>query len=756
MYISLDLETTGFDPLKDKIIEFGAIKFDENGNTETLQFLCNPGITLPKIITHITNITDKDLENTPKFEDKIDEVKNFIGNLPIIGHNIQFDINFLRAQGIEILNDQYDTHEMAGILIPNLSSYSLEVISHELNLQHEEKHRALDDSIAAMELFLNLLKKFRELAPQILKEIKDYSQKSAWPLKNLIQTLESADTSAGTTTNIPTEKTPTPNLNSNYREILDETENALFEDHNPELAADLIVKSDSNTFIAVPQELFVQLHADEETAKIDSAKNYLSIKKFQHFKEKNHFQNHEIIALIKTLIWLSQTQTGLLSEINFMGQEKTLVHKFNIDIPSENETFYNRALEKSATHKTICSHEHITEILPEDKELIIIDFEKFAETLYRRESKFIKLEYILSILHSLQELFPENENIQILIDKSTILFGLIGILFEKHHDPMAYTLRCTVDEQILDTKEWKQITDNITNLIELSHALGDLKNENNLHHLSQWKQKLTDLDIIFRQPEIEQNMIWIETDHNQDLVIHKALFSIDEKLNRILQSAKTYKLIDSDFDLGDDAAFIKKLYGLDSNLKVHKTAEANENLTIRIIENLNENDHNEIPNFLGKYFEENKERAVFLFNSKKQLEFITLKLSQKNISIISQSTGSAGKVKTLFAKEKAPCLLLITPRTWEQLEDYSDIDTLFIHKLPFDPPDNPELIINSKKFTKPFEEFQVKRAVLKLKKIIHRMDFQKAREVIILDNRVIERNYSKIFLDNLKTLGNLG
>lgn len=187
MFISLDLETTGFDPTKDKIIEFGAIKFNEQGETlSTLQFLCNPGFTLPQIITHITKITDEDLKNTELFEARKEEVKNFIGDLPIIGHNIQFDINFLKSNELEITNPEYDTQQLSSIILPNMPSYSLEILSKALNLTHAEKHRALDDAIAAMELFLKLIKEFQKLPPELLKKIQTLVQKSNWPLKNLL------------------------------------------------------------------------------------------------------------------------------------------------------------------------------------------------------------------------------------------------------------------------------------------------------------------------------------------------------------------------------------------------------------------------------------------------------------------------------------------------------------------------------------------------------------------------------------------
>ena len=157
MFVSLDLETTGFNSETDQIIEFGAIKFDLKGNSETLQFLCNPGFKIPDIVVHITKIKDDHVKDANPFSKHLQEVQDFIGDLPIVGHNIKFDTDFLELNGVEIKNKLYDTHDLDAILLPNMASYSLEILSEVFQLQHTDKHRALDDAIAAMELFLKLI-----------------------------------------------------------------------------------------------------------------------------------------------------------------------------------------------------------------------------------------------------------------------------------------------------------------------------------------------------------------------------------------------------------------------------------------------------------------------------------------------------------------------------------------------------------------------------------------------------------------------
>ncbi len=334
MFISLDLETTGFDPKKDKIIEFGAIKFDLQGNKETLQFLVNPGITLPQIITHITSITDKDLAYAPKFEDKIEEIKAFIGDSPIVGHNIQFDINFLTENNIEIKNPLYDTFKLSGILLPSLPSYSLEILSGALNLKHKEKHRALDDAIAAMELFLTLSKIFQNLEEKTIKRIHSLCEKTSCPLKDLLLSLN-YNASEKIAINQIKETPQHSDISEELDLIINEKNSALFETTPPyiDLITQLSNKIDKDSYIAIPNQMFKHAgdYLPEEICKIDSPEKYISLKRLEEFENKKFFEEYEFSALLKYIIWANQTLTGHLNEITLFNEEKVTIHQINID-----------------------------------------------------------------------------------------------------------------------------------------------------------------------------------------------------------------------------------------------------------------------------------------------------------------------------------------------------------------------------------------------------------------------------------------
>lgn len=760
MFVSLDLETTGFDPNTDKIIEFGAVKFDLTGEKETLKFFVNPGIPLPKIITHITNIKDSDLKDAVKFEDKMEEVKAFIGDLPIVGHNIKFDIAFLETNKIEIKNSSYDTQELSGILLPNMPSYSLEILSEKLNLTHCEKHRALDDAIAAMELFLKLIKEFENLEPELLEQMKTLSQKSNWPLKDLITSISSKpNTEKKITKNEAKEFTPS----ENSLKILNTTESALFELIPPydNLIKTLCEKADGNTCIVVPYQVFRKINKEisDDVGKVDVASNYVSLERLKKFSEKTFFENYEITALLKYLNWSKQTKTGLLSEVALFQEERNTITKVNIDeniaIP-EGEFFFKKALEKEQNKASLYSNQSLIENPPENKRLVIIDFDNFLNSLHFNASIYLKLEPAIDILKTLEEFHPTDLTITTLITKTTILFGLLGIIFERHNDQSIYGAKSAINEDIFQTKEWIDAAQSFNNIIEISQELGTIKNEGTNGSLKQWKNFLKKLHTILSKPDLANNMIWIEKDPQSNIVIRKAPFSLKEELNAIFGKAKSYQIIDECITINDNGTFTKNLGNLKAELPIYDLNPKDERIEIYITKDTDGSDPNKIPKFIEKYYKEKSQNISMIFSAKKDLELATLKLSKANLPILPQLAGSLGKIQERYLNEKkllSP-ILLITSYLWANFEYYDDIDTLMIYKIPFDPPSDPKIISLSKNYANPFTELQVPLAIKATKKIINRLKNGKAniKKVIIFDPRMTNKKYSETFIENLELM----
>jgi DNA polymerase-3 subunit epsilon/ATP-dependent DNA helicase DinG len=180
-YVSLDLETTGLDPSRDAIIEIGALRFDRDRVYERFSTFVNPGRRIPPFITELTGITDADVENAPGARETTQKLAAFVGRDPVIGHNVRFDISFLRRHRVVQSNPSIDTFELAGILVPHASRYSLENLVRELGIDSwEQNHRALDDAEMTRMLFASLLERAEQLPPATLKEIVRLGQQVRW------------------------------------------------------------------------------------------------------------------------------------------------------------------------------------------------------------------------------------------------------------------------------------------------------------------------------------------------------------------------------------------------------------------------------------------------------------------------------------------------------------------------------------------------------------------------------------------------
>ncbi len=779
MYISLDLETTGLDPAKDKIIEFGAIKFGNDyfektpAQHETLQILINPGARLPHIITHITNLTDEDLAEAPSFEEKKEEIANFIGDLPIVGHNIKFDTDFLRQKGIDIKNTEYDTHELASMILPNLNSYSLEVLSQLLEIKHKEKHRALDDSIAAAELFLKLTTKFKELDPNLAIKIKDLIQKSQWPLKGFLTDLLAKETSGDPSHTsikpINPKKPPAPEKDTHEKiqRIMKEEESAIFEEPPPfgEIIKALAKHAPPEAYISLPSHVFHQLEEEipDTVAKIDLPQNYISPGRLAEFEKKASFDDHEISALVKYLIWIEKTSTGLIHEVRLLQKERETIDKVNINkhiTPPEEEPFFKKALEKDLESAAVCTHSYLVKNLdtlpeqPHKPSVIIVDMESFHKTMTWQLSGYIKLEEMERTLKNLRQLEPECSTIESLLSKSAILFGFIGMLFERYKDNNEFSQVCNILENLLTEKNWLSAQSTVENLIKLSIELGEIKNSQTQGYLDEWKNILRELKTIFHDTDIQNNLIWIEKDFTGEIVIRRIPTNIKKEVESFLKVFESCKFIGQNLALSDKGDFIKKTFDLPPQTKFLSSLKQSEATEILIADDIEDRDINQIPNFLKEYFTQKDENATIICNSKKQLEHFTLKLGRNSIPVISQTTGSISKVKDQFRQNQITPVLL-TPFGWEDFEYHEEIDTLIIHRIPFDPPSNPYIIASSRNWGDPFNEFQVPKAILNLKKIINLLIGRKTnspKKVIILDSRIVNKKYSDKFLQMLREI----
>lgn len=157
-FVCIDLETTGLQAHADAIIEVGAVKFQGGAVLERYQTFVNPGRRqIPTFIQQLTSISPAQIERAPAFEQILEEFADFVGDLPVVGHNIAFDLGFLRSHGLHLSNPSYNTWDLASIFLPTLPEYNLAALAKHLGLDHSQAHRATADAETTALVFHRLL-----------------------------------------------------------------------------------------------------------------------------------------------------------------------------------------------------------------------------------------------------------------------------------------------------------------------------------------------------------------------------------------------------------------------------------------------------------------------------------------------------------------------------------------------------------------------------------------------------------------------
>jgi DNA polymerase-3 subunit alpha (Gram-positive type) len=165
MYCVIDFETTGLSPQKDDIIEYAAVKIEDDGAGgfaigEALTELCAPKQTyISSVITRITGITHEMTSGESVFEERLREFLDFIGNDTIVAHNIPFDMGFLRRYcgdaRLQTPSKTFCTLQHAR-KICRLKSHKLEEVAKALGVEISGSHRALDDALTTAKVFIEL------------------------------------------------------------------------------------------------------------------------------------------------------------------------------------------------------------------------------------------------------------------------------------------------------------------------------------------------------------------------------------------------------------------------------------------------------------------------------------------------------------------------------------------------------------------------------------------------------------------------
>ncbi|MGN0382926.1 MAG: PolC-type DNA polymerase III [Eubacterium sp.] len=181
-YVVFDIETTGFSPISDTIIEIGAVKVDNGKIIDKYSVFVNPKRPIPYRIVQLTGITDEMVMGADDLEHILPEFIKFCEGAVMVAHNAEFDMSFIREnskrQGIVFEPTVVDTVTMSRALIEGLNKYTLDSIAKTLNVSLESHHRAVDDAGCTAEIFLKLSKMLQDKDIDTLDKANEYGKNS--------------------------------------------------------------------------------------------------------------------------------------------------------------------------------------------------------------------------------------------------------------------------------------------------------------------------------------------------------------------------------------------------------------------------------------------------------------------------------------------------------------------------------------------------------------------------------------------------
>lgn len=158
-FVVLDIETTGLRK-RDAIVSVGAVAFEGNMPVRAFYTLVDPGRPIPPEASAVNGLNDEDLQGAPSIWQIMPGLQGFVGELPIVGHNLPFDLGYLYRYGFDLGNNKrYDTLALArkAISKKDIDDYKLGSCCHYFDVEFYNAHNSLFDSYATGQLFIKLV-----------------------------------------------------------------------------------------------------------------------------------------------------------------------------------------------------------------------------------------------------------------------------------------------------------------------------------------------------------------------------------------------------------------------------------------------------------------------------------------------------------------------------------------------------------------------------------------------------------------------
>lgn len=863
VYAVVDLETTGSSPKNgDRIIQIGIVRIEKGEIVSTYSSFVNPEKPIPYFIQTLTHIGNDDVKHAPLFSDIAHEVAKQLEGAIFVAHNVNFDFPFIqgelkRIQQPALKNKKIDTVEFARLMFPTALSYKLSEITVELGIPLEDAHRADADAYATAELFLSCAKKLTTLSLPTIEKL----HKRCFKLKSHLAPLffealkkqqQQLTTRVESTQPIERELPAYPDSSSSKMELLstiypgaqerpaqfrymDAVHGALVSKKEVALEAEtgigktigyllpsisyakesrkkVVISTYTNTLLDQLYEgecatLLSHFPQSFRVSKLKSYTHYLDLNLFELRLASRDESYDETFALMQLLVWLEETTTGDLSELNTTGGGQLTLDKVRKHqrTPQFANDFYEREYRRAkdadiilTNHAMLAGQPEILRSLDHDIGAVVIDeahhFLTAVQKLNEKVISFTEWKYLLSQfgfvdktqigwkLEQIESYASKLVKIKIKTETVNDVFELLTKqLTDWTNQQRTSRGNSKLQLQLTDHKDlFVDLVQEVNRLVSLYDAFlyeNDISSKVVKEDVLYWVRELRIAAYDWEEfvDQLSNEASWVEADKRSlpsSFVFHQRKLDqqlTTEKLLAPLREGKALIWTSGTLTVPKQPWFILDQLYLPKELTIQRfQAEPDfykgaEVFVVKDVPDVTQVDQNTFIESIADVIIQTAQvangRMFVLFTSqdmlRKTVELIEETDLLSEYLLIAQGMNAGSKMRMLRTFQRFPKAILFGTTTfWEGIDVPGDaLSTILLVRLPFTSPDDPYFKQKADQLTKQgrnaFTQYALPEAIIRFRQGFGRLirSPEEKGAFIILDRRIETKSYGKDFLD---------
>jgi predicted DnaQ family exonuclease/DinG family helicase len=876
-YVALDLETTGLDPARDRVIEIGAVAFTPGQVTSTLEQLVDPGRAVPDTVLKLTGIKQEELRHAASPDAALRQLADFIRGRQPVGHGARLDVEFLDAAGLwDPSQEILDTLDIARILLPSAVSHSLPLLSSEMGFSQPRPHRALDDADATRQLLLRLREEAVALDEGLKESILGLIAPYQWPVAHFFaEALTAANPnpepapavrlepagrgrSAETPPDDPTQvaallgpEGPLADLLPGYEHRESQLQMLLAVAQIQARGGTLVVEAGTGTgkslAYLVPSIARAVRHCervvvstnthtlqeqlmgkdlpslrewlpwDFKAVLLKGRSNYVSLRRWRRYLVEPCEDGGELMFKLKVLIWLHTTESGDRSELRLYGREEVLWNRIASDPMdcvgihcTKEDCYVHRARAEAETadlvvinHALLLADAEVGGgLLPDYDHLVIDEAHHLEDAATRGLRQEVDGPGLLALMERLSSgllaelqrqphLGASNDAFGDAIPQAVSAAGRVRELFRLADGWVADRLgeaerreeSVRITPTLREGAGWEDIhlaaENTVTSLAALDAGLrkavggvrewlGGDEPDQRIRELEMIRGRLeasmTLLEGALLRPDANRVYWFSQVSPAENLLLRAAPINVGWLLrDRVYAERRSTVFTSATLAVGGTFDYFRSRVGLGPEVEEMILASPFDFYHQAIVclpTDLPPPEHETfdaaVEEIIAAVAARVGGRTLALFTSHRQLRDVHAALKQRvdldEVLILGQGIdGQRRQLLKTFQEADRP-LLLGTASFWEGIDIPGErLSCVIVVRLPFPVPTDPVHAARAEQVRDPFTQLALPQAALRLKqgfgRLIRRSTDRGA--VVILDNRILGRDYGKAFLDVL-------